>query len=621
MATTFKTILWSIIFFIGLIAAQNAWAAAYFVDNVNGAAGNAGSYQAPFNTVAACTAAMSAAGGDTCFVRTGTYAENIDPQSGAEGKKNTYAAWQNEIVRITKQISLVSKNDIRIIGFEITGGTLYSIPVNNSLRCNILNNKIHHTANQAIRDNGTQPPGTLGARYLTVRGNTLYETGCLVDEGGAPIPGACAGAMAMVIHGDHVLIENNIIYKPGGDFLNLNVSRSIIRNNSFTDFKFSYFPDNGGTGHTDVVQWYSDDTWPSIRNIWESNWMGDNYSANSHGIQIRAAGASELIIRGNFAFRIGSYFAMLSAIDNTRMYNNTLTDMNIDPAFDDATNGAMVYYNEGEDDPLNSHNFNNIFYNASHPTKGRPIGKCTDCTLTASNNICYLSGTDSTGSCTMADPLFENYVSDVFYLQNSSPAKNTGKAISTVSCASGTGTSFVVTDAGFFSDGFGITRGDTIRVGANPPVTITQINDDTHTVTVDTPITWIEGDGIYWRNSDEHPDIGAWEYSETGYDYTVSISPKSGYVSGTVELTASVTNPVAVRFVEFWIDGLPVATDYESPYRHSWNTAGLTGAHTVKAIAYALYATPTPFKESAGRIIIGEADTTPPAAPLGLTVQ
>jgi chitodextrinase len=70
---------------------------------------------------------------------------------------------------------------------------------------------------------------------------------------------------------------------------------------------------------------------------------------------------------------------------------------------------------------------------------------------------------------------------------------------------------------------------------------------------------------------------------------TVSVTSPAGgaTVSGTVPVTATASDNVAVASVEFWVDGTKVATDTSAPYSYSWDTTQVAGgAHTlvVKAV-------------------------------------
>jgi hypothetical protein len=69
----------------------------------------------------------------------------------------------------------------------------------------------------------------------------------------------------------------------------------------------------------------------------------------------------------------------------------------------------------------------------------------------------------------------------------------------------------VVDDAYFFTDGFGVTRGDIIRIGLGVPVVVTAIDYTTNTITIDTPRTWVAGAPVSLAWSGSGVDIGARE--------------------------------------------------------------------------------------------------------------
>jgi hypothetical protein len=69
---------------------------------------------------------------------------------------------------------------------------------------------------------------------------------------------------------------------------------------------------------------------------------------------------------------------------------------------------------------------------------------------------------------------------------------------------------------------------------------------------------------------------------------TVSItSPANGAsLATTTTVTASATDDVAVSKVEFYVDGTLKATDTSAPYTYSLNPTGLSGSHSMYAVAY-----------------------------------
>jgi len=558
----------------------------YHVDNVNDGTGDTGTAAAPFDTIAACSTAMSASGDDKCFIHAGTYNENIGVKSGTEGHKNTYAAWQNDTVIINGIATTATKHDFEIIGLRFTGGTSYTMLLNTVDRANILYNHFYNTKSVPIYNNSTGG----GARYVVIRGSDITMPGCLASE-----TATCVGSHAIDVHGDHILVEYNTIYRPGGDYINTWLHSSIIRNGYYYDFKFSYFPGNTGFAHPDIVQIYGTSPYSTYNLFIESNYIKDIDDPDAHFLQLKRTttiteadtGWRDLTVRGNLGNAVGEYFHELSGIDSARLYNNTLVDF--------VSNSTI-----GINSVSTAFHFNNLFYEAN----GTPVnpfsvsGAKTGTTVTASNNACAIGGTDD--SCAVnTDPLLTNYAGKDFTIQTGSPAKNAGKAITLANGAAAEATTtLVVDDAEYFTDGFGLTGGDIIKIGSNDPVTISAVNYDTKTITISTAQTWADNVEIYWRNQDTTPDIGAWEY-KASYALTGTWALSEGTV------TVTPNDASLVRFVEVSENGIPVGTDYSSPY-----TVSGVGAGLVTVRMFSLHASTTPIVFATN----GEDETAPTLA-------
>lgn len=549
-----------------LFCAATANATVYHVDNVNDGTGDTGSEAAPFDTIAACSSAMSASGDDTCFIHAGTYSENVAAKSGLEGHKNTYAAYQNATVIITGTFHLSSKNDVRVIGFEFKNTSTRTMYTDLSVRCEVLYNYFHNTSDAQLR--GYSGDST----YLIVRGNRFTMSGCIESE-----TATCVGTLPVRLRGHHILFEYNEIYRPGGDFMDTKIHTSIIRNNYLHDFSFDYFPGNGGSGHPDFLQVYANATYPSYNFFYESNYASDSADPDAHFIQIKLpndGNIHDLTIRGNISHNIGSYFHAIDGPDYTRMYNNTFADAG-------TLRSWFGYYYASN----NNYNFNNIYYdNNSSLTAPYYIGAAGG-TVDGSKNVCFQVGTvtgDADACVSTSDPLFTNYAANAFTLQTDSPAKNTGQYITLANGAGESATALVVDDAEYFTDGFTLTGGDIIKIGANDPVAITAINYDTKTITIATAQTWSDNAEIYWRDQDATPDIGAWEYKASH-----ALTGTWALADGTVTVTPS--DASLVRFVEVSENGVPVGTDYSSPY-----TVSGVGAGLVTVRIFSMHASTTP---------------------------
>jgi hypothetical protein len=121
----------------------------------------------------------------------------------------------------------------------------------------------------------------------------------------------------------------------------------------------------------------------------------------------------------------------------------------------------------------------------------------------------------------VANPLFANgpfrpncevvTITDLDYsLKATSPALNAGTYVSRCE-DSGMGQTITVDRVQCFSDGFDRIGGDTIKVGSNDWVTVTNVDWDNREITVDTPITWSTGDEIYQYYYGTAPDLGAYQ--------------------------------------------------------------------------------------------------------------
>jgi len=85
----------------------------------------------------------------------------------------------------------------------------------------------------------------------------------------------------------------------------------------------------------------------------------------------------------------------------------------------------------------------------------------------------------------------------------------------TTTTSAGTGTDVTVVDSTYFFDGYGLTQGDSVQIGSNPPVQISSINEGAHTLTLATSISWSTGDSVNLPFSGAAPDIGAIEFVGT----------------------------------------------------------------------------------------------------------
>jgi hypothetical protein len=97
----------------------DAFAATYYI-SPSGSDSNPGSLSLPFRTIQRC--ANIAVGGDTCFIRTGTYRETVRPsQSGSAGAPITFQAYPGDTVTLT--------GTDPVTGWTVDSGSIYKAPL------------------------------------------------------------------------------------------------------------------------------------------------------------------------------------------------------------------------------------------------------------------------------------------------------------------------------------------------------------------------------------------------------------------------------------------------------------------------------------------------------------
>lgn len=137
------------------------------------------------------------------------------------------------------------------------------------------------------------------------------------------------------------------------------------------------------------------------------------------------------------------------------------------------------------------------------------------------------------------------------HLATNSPAIDAGTWLTTVTSANGSGTSFNVADALYFFSSWGASAGHTVPSdiiqlqGQTNRATITGISGNT--ITVDTPLSWVNGLGVALAYNGIAPDVGAFESAQPTADPQILVTPGS-LAFGTTgipfpkTLTLSVTN-------------------------------------------------------------------------------
>jgi hypothetical protein len=425
-----------------------------------------------YASIQAC--ANAAQPGDVCLVGAGTYSSVDVPRSGSPGNPITFRAESGARPR-AGGFDVGGRSHIVIDGFELTG----SVSCNSGCTfIHVLNNAFvgrgvqMHADDVIVSDNTfnnmTNDMVRQFGRRWVVRNNRVYDE---VDSGNVHMdfwqswcdPNSSSGTAA-----SHALIENN-------EFVNV----------SGGNVHFSLINVTRACGHptTNLIHRYN-----KVRNI------------------------------GSLAIYVDNNDAASGGRDNP-IYNNTFVDLS------EGTLSSWQDYCCIMDASASSTGVNNLFYNATE--RSGTSGFAWGSGGAQSYNLYYSSG----GSISFRD-LASNEVGAVknqnpllnsdFTLQSGSPAVDRGGPLTRVATADGgSGTTLVVNEAEFFQPGWGGAAPDTIAVGSvNNVAQIVAINYGTNTITLATPLSRADGDGVYlFRDSDgtqvlrgSAPDIGAKEF-------------------------------------------------------------------------------------------------------------
>ena len=559
------------------LAQIDSRAATYYVA-VNGNNANNGSQQSPWRSIN--YAADNVSPGDLVIVGPGTYNESVAPTaSGTSGNPITFYGGG----RATNTYwSLAGRSHIRVIGFVINrGGGSDAINMSNTDYIEIWDCQISGCVRNGIMyDTGSE----------TTTGNNSIISGNLFIGG--------LESRHMAVRGANNLVQYNEFRGANADYIYWFGQNNIIRNN------YGHSPNAESEAHVDFLQTGSDVGGNDYTTIEANFYVDSDVGADHHHMSNMSNGGSNpfthCLYRRNIAHQIGT--AVHSVFENWRYVYlvhenylqssrhstevNTLASVRID-------NGARA--------------FNCIAWHLW----GVNVTSPRVWSFSSGSVHDYNLGYDPDGPVTFTgafgaepnslknqNPQFVNYGTDDFHLQSTSPAIDSGSSLTTVTSPSGSGTTFTVGDAGFFRGdntalnqyGGNLVIGDTITVGTDV-VRIASISGNNITVTAS--FTWANGDRVYW-GTDISPDIGAYPYFSGGFDFGVNITShtEGQSVSGSQTFTAAVNNPQVVRHVVFFVNGIPMWVDNQSPYTFAWNASGLPSGTqlTVEARAHALYA-------------------------------
>jgi hypothetical protein len=476
---------------------------------------NIGTKNSPWLTVSKANQTLEA--GDTVYIRGGVYEETAWPtNNGSAGSPITYESYVGEtaiLSNVATVIKLVGQEYVTFSGLKIEGATTRWLEFQSAT-----NNVVTNCTFVGEGDSGT----AWAAIYIYDNSQSNLVTDCWGADWGYESGGEDNGSVINI--GDDTnddfsyynRIENSTFAHGGHDVISYNSGHTIIRGNYFFNDDWvqsgTYGNRIGGTmPEPEVSGWnlvesnyiaFAGDppdatsaagiNHRSVMSIFRKNSFYDNTDV---GLKFDGGNSAPQNIQSNFVY-------------NNTFFNNGLTDNDAHIGLEDWDAGPLI---------INSNSFiNNLFYGSTD----------TWYEYSASTNDQVLAG----NFYQLSDPLFTDVASYTtndlpdFTLQSTSPCRNNGTWLTTITTATGSGVTFTVNQAWFFQDGWGGIAPDEIQLeGQSSSVTISSINYSTHAITVDESVSWTQGDGVALPFNGSVPDQGAFEYTRSDVYGTATV--------------------------------------------------------------------------------------------------
>ena len=332
----------------------------------------------------------------------------------------------------------------------------------------------------------------------------------------------------MQIEGNHWLIDGNTISHVE-DGIYLYGANMVVRNNTFGPLLSTDYAAQHPDGVESTCKLGSD--YPLQHMLYEGNTIINWGAGDAHGLLLRDTqncGQTSNVIRFSQFINLGSYW--ISNDTNSKgelIYNNSVENTQ---ASGKAKDMSDLVFTNGD---TGANVINNVIANSWRPNDSDYclyVDGSSETGFVENHNLCFLSGWSGSWQAPFGgyiysgsdifnkDPLFVNTASDL-HLQARSPAIGAGGPVTIAVGIAANSTSLTVANAGFFSDGYGLTgvQADWIRIGASTTVQVSSVNYSTNTITLASPASWPSGASIYlYKNSTgaivltgANPDIGA----------------------------------------------------------------------------------------------------------------
>jgi len=499
-----KTTTINLTIIVVLLFANTIYATVYYVDASSGNDTFVGDEAHPWETIQKATNTLI--GGDTVYLKAGTYLpiQKIEfLNSGTEDNYINYLAYPGDeqlVVIDGSNISLpnwygvfaiFSKSYIRISGLKVINSSYAGFFVDLSTNIIIENSYTYQTKSSGI--------SVWDSDIITIDSNSVSR---------ACWPTGGEQECISIVTCNHVLVQNNHVYDGGsigfgggGEGIDLKdgCTNSIVYNNIIHDVaSVGIYIDAYETDQSNIHV---------LKNtVYNISGVGIATVSEEGGF------LKNVIVSKNYVYNCDERCMVVHwtnkpnyLIQNIYIHHNT-------------------FYNNGEGLDIGAHSLgkninitNNIFSQNLVYQMQNSSDDLNSTELKIRNNL--LDGFNPSWalfghSYIIGNPEFIDISTYDFHLQTVSPAINKGYFLAKTTNA-GTGVTIKLKDAGFFTDGYGISEGDLILFeGQTQEFEILGIDYINNTITVNKVTSWNIGDRISLTYNDNIPDIGAFEYHE-----------------------------------------------------------------------------------------------------------
>ena len=522
--------LWVALLFTIAIVSQ-AQATEYYVDQGNPSANdsNSGSATLPWKTITKANQTLNA--GDTVFIKAGTYNSYIAPaKSGTSSSRITFRNYGTDTVTIQNAaygVLLDGKSYITVQGINFTNLDRFMILQNGA------NNNIIAYSNF---DNGRNMGWAGSIIYRNSSYNWIHHS--RFSNYGACKAGYASGSDSGTVLdiGDeesgtdasrYNVIEDSSLYHGGHHVMGVFSRYNTIRNNYLHNEEWS-----NGRGQRNL--YLQGNEINSGYTLFEGNRFGYSSktcnNANPTTMNVKMT-TSYNIFRYNKIFHsvangfgTDSYVSQGSQYSrgaNNKIFNNTIfnSGYNIDSAYKGNSEDTAMWF-------ANSVNTGNLVKNNLYSSNAHVHTGYTANQTFANNWNGDVQGDPKFVNASATPPADKNSPSlPNLDLQQVSPVIDKGGALTTVTSATGSGTSFIVSNAGYFQDGSygppGVVQADWIAVGTVK--NFVQIKSIVgNTINLTNSINWTNGDPVWlYKKSDgvivlygNAPEAGAYEFTQ-----------------------------------------------------------------------------------------------------------